>query len=200
MRILFLDFDGVLNSESWMLAQPKHTNFIRALDRTAVALIAEIVARTQAQIVVSSSWRRMYSADVLRQLLTEAGYPAPCPIIGLTPILHRTPDGDPQVRGHEIQQWLDEAAQREGERVDLFAILDDDSDMAHLRHRLVQTSFKIGLTRDHAESVIALLTPNSELRCRRCCSTDISVEPTALGGSAASFNVDCRTCGVAYGT
>ena len=74
MRVLFLDFDGVLNSESWMLAHPQ-ANFLRALDRSAVALLAEIVSRTQARIVVSSSWRRMYSLNALREVLVEGGLP-----------------------------------------------------------------------------------------------------------------------------
>lgn len=199
MRVLFLDFDGVLNSESWMLAHPQ-ANFLRALDRSAVALLAEIVSRTQARIVVSSSWRRMYSLNALREVLVEGGLPTSCEIVGVTPTLDRSPDGDKFVRGDEIQHWLDEASRGEQtDKVELFAILDDDDDMAHLRHRLVRTDFKVGLDRAAVERVVALLTPDGELRCRRCCSENINLEPTALGPGAACFNADCRACGAAYG-
>lgn len=157
MRVLFFDVDGVLNSERWMLAQPKHTNFVRALDPEAVTLLAEIVCRTGARLVVSSTWRRMYSLTTLREILVESGFPAPCPIIGTTPVLHRTPERE--VRGHEIQAWLDAAAGDEAfELAEAFAILDDDSDMAHLLHRLVQTDFKTGLQRVHVERVVTLLS------------------------------------------
>lgn len=200
MRVLFLDFDGVLNSERWMLAQPKTVNFLRALDRAAVSLLAEIISRTQARIVVSSSWRRMYSLDALRAILVESGLPASCEVIAVTPALDRSPDGDKFVRGDEIQHWLDEASRGEqADKIELFAILDDDDDMAHLGHRLVRTSFKTGLDRAAVERTITLLTPDGELRCRRCCSENIDLEPAALGPGAACFNVDCRVCGAAYG-
>lgn len=201
MKILFLDIDGVLNSEDWMLTQPKSTNFVRALDKQAVALLAEIVSRTEAKIVVSSSWRKMYDVTVLCQVLVEAGFPAPCPIIGVTPALYRTPEGEERVRGHEIQQWLDEAAKDETvEKVESFAIVDDDSDMAHLPHRFVQTNFKTGLQRDHVERIVALLASDDKLRCRRCCSEEVDMDIEALGHGVASFSVDCRTCGTTYAT
>lgn len=195
MVVLFLDIDGVLNSEQWMLAQPETTNFIRALDPAAVALLAEIVVRAKARIVVSSSWRRMYSLTEIEDILVEAGFPVPCPIIGETPALNRRPDGTWYMRGHEIQEWLDNAAKdATWEKVEAFAILDDDSDMAHLRPQLVQTDFKTGLQRDHVERVVSMLTP--KIYCKQCESTDIDI--AALGHGTSSFSVDCRACGAAY--
>ena len=45
---------------------------------------------------------------------------------------------------------------------DVFVILDDDSDMAHLMPRLVRTSFDAGLTWEHANAAIAMLsTPDN---------------------------------------
>lgn len=162
MNVLFLDIDGVLNSARWMLKQPKTTNFIRELDRKAVALLAEIIARTNAKIVVSSSWRVMYAMSVLRDIFIESGFPAPCPIIGATPTWCHTPDGVERVRGHEIQSWLNSSAEDATvERVEEFAILDDDSDMAHLLPKLVQTDFENGLERDHVERLVAMLSPAS---------------------------------------
>jgi len=157
MRVLFLDFDGVLNSHAWMERQPPTTNFLRAVDPEAVARLAEVIRRTGARIVVSSTWRILNSLANLRGVLIEAGFPPPCPIIGATPRLHRTPEGAPRYRGHEIQQWLDEA----GAEVQAFAIVDDDSDMVHLTPRLVQTNFERGLQDEHVEALVALLLEGS---------------------------------------
>jgi hypothetical protein len=55
-------------------------------------------------------------------------------------------------RGHEIQAWL--SRHRE---VTEFAIVDDNSDMAHLRDRLVLTSWATGMLDEHADRLVAML-------------------------------------------
>lgn len=157
MRVLFLDFDGVLNSFRWMKANPGKS-FACEVDPEPVALVAEIVRRTGAQIVVSSTWRIHHRLAALRDVLITAGYPAPCPIIGATPksVPHPEPDYKHK-RGFEIQAWLD-AQPPDGPRaVEQIAILDDDTDMSHLLPRLVQTDVHEGLQREHVERVVALL-------------------------------------------
>ena len=58
MKIIFLDVDGVLNSEqdrfSWTIESDKH-----------LILLACIVRRTDAKIVVSSSWRNCSLLDTV---------------------------------------------------------------------------------------------------------------------------------------
>lgn len=54
-----------------------------------------------------------------------------------------------QVRGHEIQEWLDDHP-----FVQRFVIVDDDGDMAHLMSKLVQTDFTDGLTKEKAGEII----------------------------------------------
>jgi hypothetical protein len=56
-------------------------------------------------------------------------------------------------RGHEIQAWMDEHGTPER-----FCIVDDGSDMAHLRHKLVQTDCYTGLTEESERAIIAALT------------------------------------------
>lgn len=56
-------------------------------------------------------------------------------------------------RGHEIQRWLSEHPE-----VTSFAILDDDTDMAHLYDRLVLTDCEDGLQAEHVERLVVLLT------------------------------------------
>jgi L-alanine-DL-glutamate epimerase-like enolase superfamily enzyme len=62
-----------------------------------------------------------------------------------------TPGGG-GVRGPQIQRWIDANA-FQGQ----FVILDDDSDMEHLIHKLVKTNFEEGLLAHHAKAAIEML-------------------------------------------
>lgn len=54
MRVIFLDFDGVLNSEKYLRAS-KAVGVI--IDPSRMNLLKEIVNKTEAKIVLSTSWR-----------------------------------------------------------------------------------------------------------------------------------------------
>lgn len=75
-----------------------------------------------------------------------AAWNAHVEIIGLTGEIREG------IRGAEIAAWLAEQAD-----VESFVILDDDSDMGHLAHRLVETDCVIGLTQEDADRAIAIL-------------------------------------------
>ena len=68
MKILFLDFDGVLNCYDDIGRGPDPIN------PAAVARLNVIVARTGARIVITSSWRLRYPLDALRARLAMAGF------------------------------------------------------------------------------------------------------------------------------
>lgn len=145
-RVIFLDFDGVLNSHEWQLRRHesrRERGATLGLDPAAVGLLNQLIDRTGAQVVVSSVHRK----DGLRhcrRLLTRCGFTGE--VIGQTPDLQT-------LRGLEIQAWLD--AQ---EAPDTFVILDDDSqDMAHLLDRLIQTGFHNGLTQAHVDAAVKML-------------------------------------------
>jgi hypothetical protein len=154
MKVIFLDFDGVLCNPESISAGYKartapeqdpygpHDDCVSALNR--------IIEQTGAVIVVSSTWRKCKNPNsAMRETLMRWGVTGQ--VIGCTPVLER---GAFSVqRGTEIQQWLDTSRTP----VTSFVILDDDSDMAHLRHRLVRTSFKVGLTEADADQAIAIL-------------------------------------------
>lgn len=174
MKVLFLDIDGVLNSTTWLAIRREcgthddepHPQVSR-LDPTAVKLLNEIIERTGAKIVVSSTWR-MFGLESVNEVLREAG--ATVQAIDVTPdfgplihpeIIDAITAGESMqkilaiaaVRGREIQDWLD----RHPEASEV-AIVDDDTDMgAKLKPRLVQTSFEHGLRRVEAEKLVALL-------------------------------------------
>ena len=160
MKIVFLDFDGVLNSHAYIRTlDEKARKGVVGLERAAVERLNRLLDHTGAHIVVSSTWRHNRTPEQLAELLHEAGFVYRSKVIGRTPRwLSKSPGGiyAADSRGHEIQAWLD-GADDYGITVDAFVILDDDSDMAHLADRLVKTSFDDGLQDQHVEEAIRLL-------------------------------------------
>jgi len=159
MKIVFLDFDGVLNSWAFFemtkgaRAEEGITDlerWVRKVDPAAVAELDRICTTAGADVVVSSTWRQLHALADLRQILERRGFTGR--IIGKTPRL--PPHGVRSCpRGLEIQEWLD-ATRRP---VESFVILDDDNDMEHLIDRLVLTSFRTGLTAGDADKAINVL-------------------------------------------
>jgi len=139
VNVIFLDFDGVLNSRKWweseerasMTGHSPHGNSLRNIDRAAVIQLLRIVKETGAKIVISSSWRSYHGRNtkggisLLRWILAERGLRCASKIvIGCTPDLQgRTYETGIYVgkaRGHEIRAWMD------GQSVDRFVVLDDE--------------------------------------------------------------------------
>lgn len=139
-KILFLDIDGVLNSET---LYDRGGDSLYALDHVAIARVKAAVTATGAEIVLSSTWRLLPQAiDTLRA--------AGLVIADVTPSLRTNH------RGEEIHAWL----QAHSGEVAQFAILDDDADAGDgfgLAPRFVQTTWRHGMLDDHRDAVIALL-------------------------------------------
>ena len=162
MKVIFLDFDGVLNWHGFLSGiRPVNgsgeLDYAAMLDPSRVALLNQICEQTGAVVVVSSTWRRMHRNANLRGFLKSRGFAGK--MIGSTPKLERT---SPErvlseeisvQRGEEIAAWINE---RPGD-ISRFVILDDDSDMAHLSRFLVQTSMETGLQPDHVTQAVAIL-------------------------------------------
>lgn len=134
MKILFLDVDGVLNSEH-SYVDPKSPY---PIDAYQVLLVDRIVQATGCKIVLSSSWRYMAN---WREILKSA---APC-----LEIIDRTDSGrSMRPRGAEVADWM--ALHPEYK---IYAILDDDSDFLE-GQPLFRTDWKVGLTEEIANKVI----------------------------------------------
>jgi hypothetical protein len=146
VKLLFLDFDGVLNSKEFCKRVPQRG--VIGLDRLAVLRVNEIVRRTGCKIVISSVHRYGQTVVQLQRRLSRLGLKSKT-VIGKTPA-----PKDGRERGLEIQEWID--SQPVG-TVSSLCILDDDADMAHLKHRLVQTTFEHGLQEEHVERVVDML-------------------------------------------
>src|SRR5579864_5713853 len=129
MKVLFLDFDGVLNStesarkhHTWEVLIPETLEMIRWIADQGV------------QIVVSSTWRRDHSVKELSKIIGA-------PVFGKTPVHNQLGSG----RGQEIAEWLT------GNDVERYAILDDDVfDMLDHQHPfIVNTETEHGMKVQH---------------------------------------------------
>jgi len=130
LKVIFLDIDGVMNSVRSFIATSRGKRKFDTIDEReaatidpiAVALINEVVERTGAEIVVSSTHRQWFiKAGVkdipgLRVYMKNLGIEKE--ILDCTDVLHTQ-------RGHEIKDWLD----RHAKFVIAYVIIDDDSDM-----------------------------------------------------------------------
>lgn len=148
-KFLFLDFDGVLNGPT------------NGIEVDKVELLNQIVEATQCTVVISSSWRIIYTEDELRGRLHAAGYKYN--FAGFTPNMgcndHFVAGYKHEVshRGHEIQRWCMDNQVALNDPDTRIVILDDSSDMNPLMDHLVRTSTYIGLGQYQVDEVIRRL-------------------------------------------
>lgn len=166
LRILFLDFDGVLNSgpyirtwaQTFYLTDPEEAKQSQAerfkmdaakIDTLAIERVNRIVEATGARVVVCSSWRHFHPMSRLRRLLRSRGFVGS--VVGVTPAIPGA------VRGAECVAWL--AAHPRAAWS--FAALDDDEDYDPMMNRLVRTATvgyrHDGLKEKHVAAAIKLL-------------------------------------------
>lgn len=140
-RVLFLDFDGVMNSVEWAIRTKQRG--IWGIDPDTVPHLQRIVDETGCDIVVSSTWRLGTMLSELRGRLIAAGMRPPVPIVDRTAYLGGK-------RGEEVAEWL------EAMEPQAYVCLDDDSDFLPGQH-LVKTNGQVGLTAADADRCIAIL-------------------------------------------
>ena len=149
MKIIFLDFDGVLNGTYYV---NKVGGYGIILDPEKMELLAHIVNTTRAKIVLSTSWREHWEPD--ERLCTQMGRDINRIFgdYGLK-IYDKTPEiaGD---REYQIESWLDDNPE-----VTSFVVLDDmflNSEL--INDNFVRTSgFLGGLTDEDAQDAIRIL-------------------------------------------
>lgn len=146
MKVVFLDIDGVLNSFRTAICFGGYPFEVDGKDRSmfdevGLGLIRGIVARADAKVVLSSSWRITHRFD-------KVGKALDLPIIDRTPSLTGG-------RGKEIQHWLDAET---SPAIECYAIVDDDSDMLpNQMPYFVHTHMHDGFLWAHAEKLARLL-------------------------------------------
>ena len=163
MKVIFLDIDGVLNTQDWHSRMTKDTprdEFGWAFDLVAVENLAHIIKETGASIVISSSWKFLGLAK-LREMWKIRNLPGT--ILDITPntvsdelLLNANLDEMELgvCRGNEIKEWLS----RHNSEVSNYVIIDDFDDMLpEQEEHVVLTNTLIGITDFDAEKAIAIL-------------------------------------------
>jgi hypothetical protein len=160
MKIIFLDFDGVLNSQQF--TQQFQGGFgMSQVDPTAAARLEKLVKATGAKIVISSSWRTIFSIDQIKKILQKVGAPG-----AAAAVIDRTPVGQGN-RGQEIQDWLDLDPERavvdpKHQNTQAYVILDDSNQMTPQQQpRLVHTNPQYGLTDEDVIEAVSILRMGS---------------------------------------
>lgn len=141
MKALFLDIDGVCNSEETLVKQYLKNRVGKTLgiDPTMAFMVGKIVLDTGCVLVISSSWRNW--PDGMKQI-KESVYPE---------IYGKTPNARSGFRGAEVRAYL-----KAHPEITKYAILDDDNDF-YKYQPLFKTEWKTGITKQIAKKVTEYL-------------------------------------------
>lgn len=161
-KIIFLDMDGVI-------ATPRVIRHgLWSCDPECQKNLKLILDKTDAEIILSSSWRMGTLGETFK-LLNENQFDFSDRITGMTPRLYSGENVKFQhiPRGMEIEEWIDTNVHTKKLSgmiykelgVDYnYVILDDDIDMLyHQRHNFVNTDWETGLTEEDAYRAINIL-------------------------------------------
>lgn len=162
-RIIFLDIDGVIATQktiiegSWGLTPQKQD------------LLGYIIEKTDAKIVLSSSWRKS-TLEASIEYMRENGFRFCDKIIGVTIRAYHYIEKGIHLsipRGVEIKQWIDTHIHSDNghnfERKKIgidwnYVILDDDTDMLlEQRKYFIRTHYLNGISKSQSEKAIRLL-------------------------------------------
>ena len=149
MKIIFLDFDGVLNSAKYLRGREEYGVVI---DPARMVLLKQIADATGAKIVLSTSWREHWSKNqtecngtgvLINNIFSNFGLQ----ILDKTPMLRTA-------REAEIKSWLDDHPE-----VENFVVLDDRLMCApFLEGHFVKTSYYFhGLDETDTQKAIDIL-------------------------------------------
>ena len=149
-KILFIDFDGVLNTEHYQgllqyQGKPWQDEYGAFFDPKAVKQLKRIIDATDADIVVESSWKYL-GLDAMKELWEVRNLPGT--IIDITPSLLG------KNKGVEIASWLSKYAKQDIRYViidDEYVILD-----SQLPHFILTNPYE-GITEEQANRAISIL-------------------------------------------
>jgi len=155
MNLIFLDIDGVLNSDLWYQKQHHQTQtLLDHLDPHCVLQLNKVLRRTEAKVVLSSNWRKHHTTAFITAALQQVGFEGD--LLGTTPDL--TSKNQDFIRGNEILKWCRENEALLGCRYQsykTYAIIDDKNDMLYWqRNHFFQTDRYCGLTPSKAAEII----------------------------------------------
>lgn len=146
MKVIFLDFDGVIWTARASIAHREETSVLDGFDPVAIALVIKAAITTGAKIVISSTWRGHGKESILEDLENFCQ--------DLEDFLHedwRTASIKGAVRGQEVEEWLSRHPE-----VTQYACVDDDSDFLP-NQTLIQTDTINGFSLQNYDKLTEVL-------------------------------------------
>jgi len=159
MKIIFLDIDGVLNSDIWQKTDnyKQQESPEKWFDPNAVSLFNKLIDETKAKVVLTSTWRLEYSLEEMRKIFSKVKIK--CDLIDFTPDL--SSNNNYVVRGNEILKWCKDNRNTIGTNpmnYTDFIILDDNDDMLLWQSKyFFQTDMLCGLSPRVTKEAIRML-------------------------------------------
>lgn len=162
-KIIFLDIDGVLNTERWhcqTASNELQDEYGYKFDPVAVTNLSKIIEETGADIVISSSWKFM-GLSKMRKMWKDRKLPGN--VIGITPntvsdefLLNVDLDNMDimAIRGQEVKEWL----MLKKNEITNYVILDDMNDILQEQEsHFVWIDPEVGITSGNAVQAIFIL-------------------------------------------
>jgi hypothetical protein len=161
-KVIFLDIDGVLNSNFWNADHQREISDGKYIDTEKVRLLSDLVKKSEASLILHSGWRFWFDADVqptrpeaayLTSLLNNEGMT----VAGMTPDLTteeiRRTKKFSKVKADEILKWLENHPE-----TDSWVVLDD----LELHNEIIakcqiMTDPEQGLTEADVEKALGIL-------------------------------------------
>ncbi len=161
-KVIFLDIDGVLNSNFWNADHQREISYGKYIDIEKVKLLSQLVKRSEASIILHSGWRFWFGED-LQPLRPEAEYLTALlgkegmTVAGMTPDLTteeiRRTKKFSKVKADEILKWL-----KDHPETKKWVVLDDlelhNDEIAKCQ---VMTDPEQGLTESDIEKALGIL-------------------------------------------
>lgn len=156
MKLLFLDIDGVLDSETFHHGPKDKQGFpFDRLDIKCLRRIEKIVANTGCQVVISSTWRETWGISDFNDLFKK--FNCNIEIYALNPV-HRESYKN---RGSEIYEYIknnESILNKKWYEFNDYVILDDDCDMLYYqRNNFIFVDRTVGLTDKDCKQAIMIL-------------------------------------------
>lgn len=158
--MLFLDFDGVLNStQTEFLSNLDFQQYSFAdsaydlnFDGYLINVLNKVMSfLPEVKIVISSSWRTHYTLEEIKNRMYLKGFKYTTRIVDITPYTQIS-------RGMDIKEYCN------ANRIGDYCILDDSNDMLPEQiERFVQTNELIGLNIIDCLKVIQIFYPDSDI-------------------------------------
>lgn len=147
MKVLFLDFDGVLNSQDY---RDRYGSMGAGIDKSKMPMLKKLVDTTNAKIVIITSLREYWDKDpdkcdyfgkVINETFAEYGLE----------IYDKTPVSESGMREDDIRDWI-----CENSGIENYVAIDDGALFARfLVGHFVQP--KDGLEEEHVEKAVEIL-------------------------------------------